>query len=346
MNRELMEKIATRAWKKNLHLLDENSKQRLRKADILNHNREAEGLNKGSFNIAKKYGIKINTDGYHSKKELRDIALSREFYNPHTSSLRRMMDENVLINDMSLYKKKYPNASMADIRREVHHPNHTRGRYELVLKNNGDEMVKDYLKKYQKLIENPSKKERAYDSMSSTVVWGKDRKPYAVVNAAPDAAKRMKDAGVKLDGGLKIWKNPDLAKQQYALDLRHEIDEARTRLKQYKDNNIRATRSSYEHSHAAPSVLRRESVNASVLDPRIVKEMRRTRSKYGTSGHNPIGLVMHRHGDKYGQKGVLDKRALKNGDKSWYYFRPRINTFDVKGRIPHYSVRPFKRPER
>lgn len=340
-----MEKIATRAWKKNLHLLDENSKQRLRKADILNHNREAEGLNKGSFNIAKKYGIKLNMDGYHSKEDLKNIALSREFYNPHTSSLRRMMDTNVLINDMSLYKKKYPNASMADIRREVHSPGHTRRRYELVLKNNGDTMVKDYLRRYQKLIENPSQKEKAYDSLSNTVVWGKNRKPYAIVNAAPDARKRMKDAGVKAK--IHTWENPDLAKQQHALDFRHEIDEARTRLKQYKDGNIRATRSSYEWSHAAPSVLRRESVNASVLDPRIVKQMRKDRSEFSISGHTPIGLVMHRNGDKYGQKGVLDKRALKNGDENWYYFRPRVKTFNVKTGIPHYAlVRSFKRPKR
>ena len=346
MNRELMEKIASRKWKKNLHLLDESDEQRLRKADILNHNREAEGLNKGSINIAKKYGIKLNMDGNHSKEDLRDIALSREFYNPHTSHLRRMMDKNVLVNDMSLYRKKYPNASMADIRREVRSPGHTRTRLELVLKNNGDEMTTDYLKRYKKLIENPSQKERAYDSLSNVIVWGKDRKPRAIVNAAPDARKRMKDAGVKVSGGIKIWENPDLAKQQHALDLRHEIDEARTRLKQYKNNNIRATRSSYDWSHAAPSVIYRESVNASVLDPRIIKHMRKDRSKLGMSGHTPFGYVMHNHGEKYGEKGVLNKKTLKSYDVSWYSNRPRVNNFDVRGRVPHYSVRPFKRPER
>jgi hypothetical protein len=55
---ELIEKIATRAWKKNYGELGDASKQKLLDSDIHNYKKELKGLNKGTKNILKSVGAK------------------------------------------------------------------------------------------------------------------------------------------------------------------------------------------------------------------------------------------------------------------------------------------------
>ena len=50
-------KIATRAWRVNLSELTSKSQQRLRNSGIINYSRDAEGLNRGTDNIASKLGL-------------------------------------------------------------------------------------------------------------------------------------------------------------------------------------------------------------------------------------------------------------------------------------------------
>ena len=50
-------KIATRAWRINLSELTSKSRQKLRDSGIINYSRDAEGLNRGTDNIARKLGL-------------------------------------------------------------------------------------------------------------------------------------------------------------------------------------------------------------------------------------------------------------------------------------------------
>jgi len=58
MSKLLMEKQASRAWRKNIGSLSEQSKQRLIDSKILDYKKDLKGLNKGTKNILEKNNVK------------------------------------------------------------------------------------------------------------------------------------------------------------------------------------------------------------------------------------------------------------------------------------------------
>lgn len=304
---EFMTKTASRKWKEMIGTLSPENEKRLVKANILNYHREAKGLNEGSRRIASKYNIKINNDGKLTRTDRARIRLSQEIYDPYKLKASNYMTDN------NPYYDTWGKV-IRDHRRKID-------------SGAGDKWSKDIIdnmkatKGKRRLTRPNGKFEDFYDSLSSQVITNKNGSLSAIVRHNPDYFDRVRSTarGGKYE---KITKNSDLKYQNNALTLRHEIDEARTRMKQRKEGRGSAVNSIYE-THAAPSVIHRESANVSTLHPLLRQYWTESNSRQDNPGHRTPAMILKRHGVEYGKSGKFNRRAAAKNDKEYYEARLR-----------------------
>lgn len=300
MNRELMEKIASRKWKEMIGTLSPENEKRLVKANILNYHREAKGLNEGSRRLASKWNIKINSDGKDTRVDRARKMLSQKYYDPITSKAadfakRRYTDGG--------YEFLFPGGSSKFHRRLIDTGSFDKGikdDIELIMRRKGKRRVVGPQGKFY----------QGYNSLGSDTLVSKNGTVSGIVNANPDYFNMIKDTPEK------IKKNSSLKYQTNAIGLRHEIDEAITMMKQRKNNNVSAVTGKYK-SHTAPSIIFKESANVSALHPAV----RDFYSGKRAQGKFPESNMLKAFGVDYGKSGKFNRAAANRADKDYYAFR-------------------------
>jgi hypothetical protein len=302
MNKELMEKIASRKWKEMIGTLSPENEKRLIKANILNYHREAKGLNEGSRRLASKWNIKINADGKDTRIDRTRRMLSQKYYDPIKSKLAQDIYDNVP-NSRRMSTGTY---------KDFHNYIVNSGDWDGDIKKDVGRIMR--AKGKRKLIGPDGKFKQQYDSLSSQTIVNKNGSLSAIVNANPDYFDRVRSTPES------VRKNSSLKYQNNALTLRHEIDEAITRMKQRKNNNEPAIWSQYE-THAAPSVIHKESANVSTLHPAIRQYWIAGNSKKNNPEHRTPADILRSHGVEYGKSGKFNRGAAARNDKEYYAVR-------------------------
>lgn len=304
MNKELMEKIASRKWKEMIGTLSSEDEKRLVKANILNYHREAKGLNEGSRRLASKWNIKINSDGKDTRVDRARKMLSQKYYDPIKSEAADYLKG---------WNRRNGNAPLSPQQYNFYHKHMVAGGvFDKGIKKDVDRIIQ--AKGKRRIIGPDGKFNQFYDSLSNQTIVNKNGSLSAIVNANPDYFNRVKATPES------VRKNSSLKYQNNALSLRHEVDEAITRMKQRKDNNISAVRNHYE-THAAPSIIHKESANVATLHPTIRGYWAQLRMKQSKPELLSPAELLRTQAVDYGKSGKFNRGAAARNDRAHYAFR-------------------------
>ena len=100
-----MDKIATRAWKKNYGNLSEATKQRLVDTGVHNYKKELIGLNKGTRRILKKN----NARALFGKKQIMET-IKKDYPNMSKRRIKKYIEDGVTITIPDRYRKAHPDS--------------------------------------------------------------------------------------------------------------------------------------------------------------------------------------------------------------------------------------------
>ena len=271
----LMEKLATRAWKKNIDVIDRHPeyRKRLEDAGVIDYKREVDGLEKGSDAIVKRYGLQVERlkptkripepEGRRAAKLIKDFRSNRAFisspdseYDGSTASSavsRFFEDRRARLQKKQEYEQKFNQRARAGFG----------------------------------FITDPN----------TGVIFRGDfaREPHEDI---VQAAKTNNQARAILRQYAAAKENEIYRNAANALAFRHEVDEGRT------NDEQRKTPGTENVPHRSARVIERESINLAGMPIQLRRHMRELRA--------PEGAIMQKVKPdfQYGKSGK-DKHLFK-----------------------------------
>ena len=241
----LMEKLATRAWKKNIDVIDRHPeyRKRLEDAGVIDYKRETDGLNRGTDQLAKKYGIRIE-----------ELKQSRQDRYPEGTHIAHSIP---YLNDVSKFTEMM-------------------GRQGVDMSPFSPVIIEDAMKKQrdsrQKDDRTISRQSFGFTGLPYTkTVYKGDISRKAPYEIRKDASKGDKSAQGMLSLHDKSKRNNAIKDAVNALFLRHEIDEQISAPK--RDREF-----SEIFSHYSPRVIEKESKNISGMPQFVRDRMKKIRT--------------------------------------------------------------------
>lgn len=300
---EAFEKIAARAWKKNIGKLGDKSLDKLKKSGVLDHSRELAGLKKGTENIVAKNGGIIDTtrNGKHLKKAfkktVKEMVGSKDY--------KQMLADELNI-DTSKLGGKLKTSLLAHASKKS---TNIQGRISRRAGRNLQTILPPDLKGTKK-----------------GVVGAGD-----MFSKSKGIKDKLADALTGGMGGFRANIGKDISKKfdrEYAnaIFARHEADELRTGMKlmrkgktdQYgKVSSPTARRRIF--SHVDPEVLHRESANVAIAPKSVKKGIKNMRNTTGE-----IDTLKTDGKLNFGESGVFDKYKSKKHGNSHENFNRRL----------------------